>query len=226
MVARQLQSLNWVTQGRADWNIVTAIDGQQNFGQQTMLPSEERYQKAREFTEVVLKLWDSYPSSAIKADKQSGQYAEIDQIQPIGHHGNYFDVQGPLNVPITREEALGLNLSQFVPEQRITPDMLPHPEYQVRNQTHSNLLRRLIERESPTVATLLERPEVIGTVDDAFNAIVERVEAGAADGFIAVPGGSLQSVDLFFDELMPRLSQAGLFRSDYQGQTLRDYLGL
>lgn len=64
-----------------------------------MLPSEARYQKAREFTDVVLKLWDSYPSSAIKADKQSGQYADIDQIQPIAHHGDYFDVQGPLNVP-------------------------------------------------------------------------------------------------------------------------------
>ncbi|MCG6450999.1 LLM class flavin-dependent oxidoreductase, partial [Vibrio parahaemolyticus] len=70
VVARQLQSLNWVTQGRAGWNIVTAIDGQQNFGQQTMLPSEARYQKAREFTDVVLQLWNSYPSSAIKADKQ------------------------------------------------------------------------------------------------------------------------------------------------------------
>ncbi|EKO3506891.1 NtaA/DmoA family FMN-dependent monooxygenase [Vibrio fluvialis] len=328
VVARQLQSLNWVTQGRAGWNIVTAIDGQQNFGQQTMLPSEARYQKAREFTDVVLQLWNSYPSSAIKADKQSGQYADIDQIQPIAHHGDYFDVQGPLNVPKrpggdiplfqagasesgrqfaasiadaifaatpdidagvelrndlrrralahgrpahavkvlpglslyladTREEAqalhrethanidntrkfayvkeaLGLDLSQFDPEQRITADMLPHPEYQVRSQTHSNLLRRLIERESPTVATLIERPEVIGsahwivigTVDDAFNAIVERVNAGAADGFIAVPGGSWQSVDLFFDELIPRLSQAGLFRSDYQGRTLRDHLGL
>ncbi|MCG6283189.1 LLM class flavin-dependent oxidoreductase, partial [Vibrio diabolicus] len=132
------------------------------------------------------------------------------------------------------KEALGLDLSQFALEQRITVDMLPSPEYQVRSQTHSNLLRRLIERESPTVATLLERPEVIGsahwivigTVDDAFNAIVERVNAGAADGFIAVPGGSWQSVDLFFDQLMPRLSQAGLFRSDYQGRTLRDHLGL
>lgn len=131
-------------------------------------------------------------------------------------------------------KALGLDLSQLAPEQRITADMLPHPEYQVRSQTHSNLLRRLIERESPTVATLIERPEVIGsahwivigTVDDAFNAIVERVNAGAADGFIAVPGGSWQSVDLFFDELIPRLSQAGLFRSDYQGRTLRDHLGL
>lgn len=327
-VARQLQSLNWITNGRAGWNVVTAIDGHQNFGQQTMMPSEERYQKAREFTGVVQQLWQSYPSEAILADKSSGQYADTQQIQPIDHQGDFFSVQGPLNVPQypggdiplfqagasdagrqfaasiadaifaatpdiesgvelrndlrrravaqgrsadavkvlpglslylaeTREqaqalhrethanldierkyayikEALGIDLSQYDAQQRITPEMLPELQRQVRSQTHTNLLRRLIERESPTVETLLQRPEVIGsahwivigTVEDAFNAIVERTQAGAADGFIAVPGGSWQSVDLFFDQLMPRLSEAGLFREAYSGHTLRAHLGL
>lgn len=328
VVARQLQSLNWVTRGRAGWNVVTAIDGQQNFGQQTLMPSNERYQKAREFTDVVRKLWQSYPAEAIQADRQSGRYADISRIQPIEHQGDFFAVQGPLNVPQrpggdiplfqagasdagrqfaasiadaifaatpdmesgielrqdlrqrarqqgrpedavkvlpglslylanTREEAqalhrdthanldiqrkyayvkeaLGLDISQFAADQPITPDLLPEPSYQVRSQTHTNLLRRLIERESPTVATLLERPEVIGsahwvvigTVDDAFESIVERFEAGATDGFIAVPGGSWQSVDLLFDELIPKLVEAGLFRRDYHGCTLREHLGL
>lgn len=326
VVARQLQSLNWVTKGRVGWNVVTAIDGHQNFGHASMMPSEDRYLKAREFTDVVRRLWNSYPHEAIHADKTNGDYADTSQIQAINHQGDYFKVQGPLNVPRypggdiplfqagasdsgrqfaagiadaifaatpdieagvelradlqrralqqgrpsdavkvlpglslylahTREEAealhrethasidiarkyayvqeaLGIDLSQLPLKQRISAEMLPAQPTQVRSQTHSQLLRRLIERESPTVEALLQRPEVIGsahwivigTVEDAFNSIIERVQAGAADGFIAVPGGSWQSVDLFFDQLIPKLAEAGLFRREYNGQTLRDHL--
>ncbi len=98
-VARQIQSLNQISNGRAGWNVVTALDGQQNFGVERMPTAEVRYAIADEFTQVVQKLWDSFPCSAIQANRDTGQYADIEQIGPIDHQGDYFQVKGPLTLP-------------------------------------------------------------------------------------------------------------------------------
>jgi alkanesulfonate monooxygenase SsuD/methylene tetrahydromethanopterin reductase-like flavin-dependent oxidoreductase (luciferase family) len=106
------------------------------------------------------------------------------------------------------------------------------PDAPVRSRTHADLLRRFIEANSPTVGELLARPEVVGsahwvsvgTVEDVVADIVEWFEAGAMDGFIALPGGSTGSLDLFFEELVPALAARGLFRTEYEGTTLRAHL--
>lgn len=317
VVARQLQSLHWVSNGRAGWNIVTSLDGAENFGDAPMPPAEERYRKAAEFTEVVHQLWQSYPHGALT---QEAEYAAID------HQGEFFSVKGPLNVPghpagplpifqagasdigrgfaasvadatfastpdmaaaidlrgdlreraetlgrggdavrvlpglyfflaDTREEAwamhrrahahltpahrhealtsiLGLDIAHLAPDDRVTADLLPPADARVRSRTHADLLRRFIERTEPTVETLLSRPEVVGsahwvsvgTVEDVLGDIVEWFEAGAIDGFIALPGGSVESLRIFLDELVPALVERGLFRRDYEGATLREHL--
>ena len=51
--------------------------------------------------------------------------------------------------------------------------------------------------------------QVIGTVDDAMEQIADWAAAGAMDGFIALPGGSVDSMRLTLDDLVPRLPQAG-----------------
>lgn len=61
VVARQLQSLHWLSNGRAGWNIVTSIEGVPNFDASPMPSAEVRYRKAAEFTEIVRRLWQSYP---------------------------------------------------------------------------------------------------------------------------------------------------------------------
>lgn len=50
VVARQLQSLHWLSNGRAGWNIVTSIEGAENFGDSPMPSPQERYAKAMEFS--------------------------------------------------------------------------------------------------------------------------------------------------------------------------------
>lgn len=67
---------------------------------------------------------------------------------------------------------------------------------------------------------------VVGTVDDAVAEIQRRAEAGAADGFIALPGGAMQSLDLLLDGVMPRLAAMGLARRAYAGTTFASNLGL
>lgn len=90
VAARQLLSLHWLSQGRAGWNIVTAIDGAANFGAAPMPDADERYRKAAEMTELVRQLWHSYPHAAI---------ATGEGIRAVDHQGAFFQCQGPLNLP-------------------------------------------------------------------------------------------------------------------------------
>ncbi|GAS81894.1 NtaA/DmoA family FMN-dependent monooxygenase [Paenibacillus amylolyticus] len=328
VVARQLQSLHWLSNGRAGWNIVTSIEGADNFGNSPMPSPEERYAKAMEFTDVVCKLWESFPDEAIVIDRKSGQFSDKDKVTAINHSGEFFNVKGPLTLPShpsgsiplfqagasdigrnfsssvadaifaampdlesgvelrndlrrralehgrdpnaikvlpglyfflgdTYEEALelhkaahshltlerrhaslqsvmGLDLTGFPLNQRVIAEMLPDPSQAVRSRTHAELLRRFITKYQPTVQEILDRPEVVGsahwvsvgTVETVMNDIIERVEAGAIDGFIALPGGSEKSMEIFFEQLIPKLVERGMFRSDYEGATLRDHLGI
>ena len=127
---------------------------------------------------------------------------------------------------------LGLDLTGLPLDQRITGQMLPPPPAQPRSRTHAALIRRLIERDEPRITDLLASPEVagsahwlvVGTVEDAVRQIVEWQDAGAMDGFIALPGGSPESLSLVLDEVVPALRELGRFRRDYAGQSLRDHL--
>ncbi len=128
----------------------------------------------------------------------------------------------------------GLDLTNWPEERLIRPSDLPMMPEKVRSKTHAGLLRRLLQKEELRLDDLLRRPEVIsaahwqiiGTVDDATAEIRKWFEAGAIDGFITAPGGSTASMRLALDELMPRLSEAGLLRSDYSGDSFAHHLGL
>ncbi|CAN7560101.1 NtaA/DmoA family FMN-dependent monooxygenase [Agrobacterium tumefaciens] len=325
VVARQIQSLNWLSNGRAGWNIVTALEGHENFGLKQMPSPQERYERADEFTQVVRQLWASFPNEALKLDRESGRFADSSLVRPVAHEGPHFSVKGPLNLPAhasriplvqagaspegrdfassvadavfastpdmqaaielradlrrraeghgrradevklmpglslylasSRKEALelfaetharanrarafasirdmtGLDLSEWPLTRIVTASDLPLPPETPRSRTHANLLRRLIERETLSVADLLQRPEVmgsghwqiIGTVEDAFETIREWAHASAMDGFVAVPGGSVASMRLVLEQLLPRLGDAGLFRTGYSGHTFADHL--
>lgn len=80
VVARQIMSLHQISSDRAGWNIVTALDGNENFGLADMPSSDERYARAAEFTEVVRKLWQSFPTDALKRDRESGRFADTSLI--------------------------------------------------------------------------------------------------------------------------------------------------
>ena len=50
--------------------------------------------------------------------------------------------------------------------------------------------------------------------------------AGAADGFNLLPATFPEGLNLFVDLVIPELQRRGLFRTEYEGRTLRDNLGL
>jgi alkanesulfonate monooxygenase SsuD/methylene tetrahydromethanopterin reductase-like flavin-dependent oxidoreductase (luciferase family) len=64
----------------------------------------------------------------------------------------------------------------------------------------------------------------------AARAIADRmeryVEDRVCDGFILVPHVTPGGLDRFASEVVPLLQERGVFRSEYEGETLRDHLGL
>ena len=70
------------------------------------------------------------------------------------------------------------------------------------------------------------RPSFIGTAEQVATQIDASVSAGAADGFILVPHITPGGLDEFADTVVPILQERGRFRTDYEGPTLRDHLGL
>ncbi|MFC7554309.1 LLM class flavin-dependent oxidoreductase [Pseudoroseomonas wenyumeiae] len=58
----------------------------------------DRYGRAREFVEVVKGLWDSWEDDAFLRDRDQALYFNPDKLHTLDHHGQYFDVRGPLNV--------------------------------------------------------------------------------------------------------------------------------
>ena len=100
-LARRFASLDHVSGGRAGWNIVTTAspDAALNFGLPGQEPHARRYERATEFMDVVLKLWDSWEDDAVVADKGAGVWADEAKVHPAAHRGRFYSVLGPLNVP-------------------------------------------------------------------------------------------------------------------------------
>jgi len=100
-VARTFATLDHLSGGRAAWNVVTSVNDAEarNFGVEQHLGHDERYDRAEEFIEVVAKLWDSWGDDALVMDRESGIFADPDQVRELNHAGKYFSVQGPLTVP-------------------------------------------------------------------------------------------------------------------------------
>ncbi|MDT5093941.1 MAG: hypothetical protein QOH60_3304 [Mycobacterium sp.] len=70
------------------------------------------------------------------------------------------------------------------------------------------------------------RQTFVGSARTVADSINELVQADASDGFILVPHITPGGLDRFVDDVVPLLQERGVFRSEYQGTTLRENLGL
>ncbi|GED97152.1 LLM class flavin-dependent oxidoreductase [Gordonia crocea] len=101
-LARAFASLDHLSHGRAGWNIVTTDSAAAgpNFGVDHPDPTD-RYERAREFVDIVTALWDSWEEEAVLLDKAAGRYADPDKIHRVDIRGRLLASSGPLNVPRT-----------------------------------------------------------------------------------------------------------------------------
>ena len=100
-LARRFATLDLVSRGRVGWNVVTTADAAagRNFGAAGASEHGARYARAREFTDVVHALWDSWEDDAFVGDKASGRFVDTAKVHPIRHRGAHYAVEGPLTVP-------------------------------------------------------------------------------------------------------------------------------
>ena len=99
-IARRFASLDHLSEGRAGWNIVTTSnpDAALNFGLDEHMEHGERYERAREFYDVVTGLWDSWADDAFIRDVDSGIFFDPTKMHVLGHKGEFLSVRGPLNI--------------------------------------------------------------------------------------------------------------------------------
>lgn len=99
-IARRFASLDHISGGRAGWNIVTTSnpDAALNFGLEEHVEHGERYQRAREFYDVVTGLWDSFADDAFVRDAESGLFFDPSRMHILDHKGPHLSVRGPLNI--------------------------------------------------------------------------------------------------------------------------------
>jgi N-acetyl-S-(2-succino)cysteine monooxygenase len=76
------------------------------------------------------------------------------------------------------------------------------------------------------VAASRSHGSIVGTPEQIVDHILSWFEAGAADGFNIMPPYFPSELDIFVGEVIPILQRRGLFRTAYEGTTLRDHLGL
>jgi len=123
--------------------------------------------------------------------------------------------------------ALGTDASKFDPEG-------PLPEIPETNASKTGRERtiELAQRENLNVRQLAQRLggysglAFVGTPQTIADQMQEWLETNACDGFNIMfpylPGG----LDDFVDKVVPELQRRGIFRSEYEGVTLQENLGL
>jgi FMN-dependent oxidoreductase (nitrilotriacetate monooxygenase family) len=68
--------------------------------------------------------------------------------------------------------------------------------------------------------------KMIGSPATIADTMQTWMEADACDGFLAVPTHFPTGVEAFTEQVVPELQRRGIFRSEYEGTTLREHLGV
>jgi N-acetyl-S-(2-succino)cysteine monooxygenase len=68
--------------------------------------------------------------------------------------------------------------------------------------------------------------KMIGSPASIADTMQAWMEADACDGFLAVPTHFPTGVEAFTEQVVPELQRRGVFRSEYEGTTLREHLGV
>ena len=329
-LARQFASIDHISNGRAAWNIVTSwlATAAANFGGDGQVSHADRYARGEEFMSVVKALWDSWGEDAVLDDRANGQYARGDRVRPINHRGDFYQVEGPLNLPrcpqgrpvlvqagssdtgrrfaarhaeavftahmekssaqefyadlkrlaveegrdpgqmlilpglspmiaSTEAEAQrlaretndltdpevgrrrmsnrfgGHDFSHLPLDRPLTPEDFPDPSTVQAARSRTEVIINLVRRDKLTLRQLLgylagARGHYVtaGTPEQIADLIEDWFNDGAADGFNIMPPLLPLQLDVFSAEVIPILQRRGLFRTEYEGTTLRDHYGL
>ncbi len=98
LLARRFATLDHLTAGRIGWNIVTS-DMQaalvRLLGHDDVTPHDRRYDRADEFVDLALELWEgAWSDGAVLADKRAGVFTDPARVHRVRHEGEFFRLDG------------------------------------------------------------------------------------------------------------------------------------
>src|SRR5690606_6973713 len=125
------------------------------------------------------------------------------------------------------------DLSKLDLNDRVTLEGVLSTEQVNDVKSRHQLILDLIEREKPTLKQLINQLAgarghltFTGTPLQLADLIEKWFKNGASDGFNVMPQIYPSGLEQFVDKVVPELQNRGLFRTDYEEQTLRGNLGL
>ncbi len=127
----------------------------------------------------------------------------------------------------------GHDFSSLELDRPLTPEDFPDPDTVEAARSRTVVIVDLVRREGLTLRELLRvlagargHYTFAGTPEQVADLMQEWMDDGAADGFNVMPPLLPTMLDVFIDEVVPLLQHRGLFRTEYEGATLREHYGL
>lgn len=261
-VARQMASLDKISNGRAGWNAITSNPGGLANYSRTHLSKADLYPMKEEFLEIVEGLWDSYEDDAFIRDKKTGVFYDPQKMHALNHRGDYFSVEGPLNISRSRQgrpvifqagtssdfmniaskhaegalvngedieyaKAFSQELKGRVKlEGRSPNDFLIMPtQNPIVGRTEKEAEEKFQELQSLMPIYRIPKPTFFGSAEKVADQVQDWYEAAAMD-LLLIRQEHPSGFDDFIDLVVPILQERGIFRKEYESNTLRGNLGL
>jgi FMN-dependent oxidoreductase (nitrilotriacetate monooxygenase family) len=105
-VARNIATLNGISNGRAGVNIVASYNPRtgQNFGDNAVPAYDERYNRAEEYFDVITKLFESFRRNPDFGSDPAHAELLIDPalVHDVNFVGKHFNIRGPITMPETK----------------------------------------------------------------------------------------------------------------------------
>ncbi|MEI7872145.1 MAG: LLM class flavin-dependent oxidoreductase [Alphaproteobacteria bacterium] len=127
----------------------------------------------------------------------------------------------------------GHDFSHLPLDRPLAPEDFPDPGTVEAARSRTEVIVGLVRREKFTLRQLLAylagargHYTTAGTPEQIADLIEDWFSDGAADGFNVMPPVLPSMLDVFVAEVIPLLQKRGLFRTAYEGSTLREHFGL
>jgi FMN-dependent oxidoreductase (nitrilotriacetate monooxygenase family) len=127
----------------------------------------------------------------------------------------------------------GHDFSPLPLDRPLTPADFPDPSAVEAARSRTEVIVGFVRETRPTLRQLLAKLAGArghftfeGTPEQVADLMQEWMEDGAADGFNLMPPVLPEMLDIFISEVVPLLQRRGLFRTAYDGKTLRSHLRL
>ena len=127
----------------------------------------------------------------------------------------------------------GHDFSHLPLDRPLSPEDFPEPGAVEAARSRTEVILNLVRRDHPSLRQLLgylagARGHFVtaGTPQQIADLIEDWFKDGAADGFNIMPPLLPAQLEIFAAEVIPLLQRRGLFRTEYQGTTLRAHYAL